>query len=242
MPADTAGYRAPSGFTLIGSGSRGPEFPSTIVAYKTTMEPSKALDSLLDFLSDEGWRRESAQQAQLPNIIVAGPPPTAAMLCRNGERRNVQVREIEGVRYATISGFETTPARACGVPAPQPLGFSGNPMAAMEAARGIMPQFSFPDTARSVRHDGGLDMGSNGMSSSMRIQSPDAAATLVRHLGRQLQDQGWRGDAEWQGRLSTGSTWLRNSAAGQPYWLTLEVMSVGSGAYEVSYALATRPQ
>ncbi|MEO8315791.1 MAG: hypothetical protein ABI645_13485 [Pseudomonadota bacterium] len=240
IPANTTGFRAPSGFTLIGTGVRGPQFPSTVVAYKTTLARDKAFDSLLGFLSDDGWSREVSQQVQLPTVTVAGAQPSAATLCRNGERRNIQVQEVEGVRYATIAGSATIPARACGVPVPQ-QGFSGNPMAAMEAARGIMPQFSLPETARNIGQDGS-DFGGNGLSSSMRIQSPDPAATLARHLGRQLQEQGWRGDAEWKGTLSTGSTWLRSNGAGQPYWLTLEILSVDNGIYEIGYSMATRPR
>ncbi len=57
------------------------------------------------------------------------------------------MKEVGGVRYATIAGGQTNPPRACDVPQPQPPGF-GNPMAAINAAQAMMPQFSPPATAR----------------------------------------------------------------------------------------------
>jgi hypothetical protein len=241
MPDIVAGFRAPSGFTLIGNGMRG-QGNTTVVGYRTTLERDKAFDSLLGFMFDEGWSREAPAQPQLPAVTVAGPQPTSARLCRNGERRNLMVQEIEGIRYATISGFETTPPRACGAPAPQ-LSFGVDPQTAMNAARAIMPQFSFPATARLSGSPGGTSIsGGTWVTSATRIESPDSATTLARDLARQLREQGWRSDAEWKGSLSTGSTWMRRNDAGQAYGGTLEILTVGDGVYEVGYSAVTRRQ
>lgn len=238
MPDIQAGFRAPAEFTLIGSGVRGQGL-STVVAYKTTLVAGAAFDSLLASLVDEGWTRESTAQSQ-PMVSVAGPEPTSAMLCRDGERRNLRVQEIEGVRYATIVGFETTPARACGATPQQQF----NPMASMGIRNANLPQFSFPDTARlSSDPSLGGGAGANGLVSTTttRITSPDTAASLARHLARQMTEQGWRSDAEWNGEVSVGSTWLSTNADGQPLWGTLEILSRGEGAYDVGFSLVMRP-
>jgi hypothetical protein len=237
MPDDVAGFRAPAGFTLVGTGVRG-QNASTAVAYKTTLESTAALDRLVGFLSDEGWKRETFAQVQALMATVPGPQPVAATLCRNGERRNVRVQETGGTRYAIISGFQSNPARACGVAPPQ-QGFS-NPMAAINAARGNLPRFTLPDSARMGAGAPG-EFGSGGVAtSSMRIDSPDTAASLSRHLGRQLVEQGWRSDAEWNGKLSTGSTWSRRNADGQTLWGTLEILSRGGISYDVGFSLASQ--
>lgn len=238
MPENVAGFRAPAGFTLIGSGVRGQGL-STLVAYKTTLERDKAFDSLLGFLSGEGWNRETRQLDQVPSITVAGTQSSAATLCRNGDRRNVQVQEIGGVRYAVIAGFVTSPERACGAPDPR-QGFSANPMAAMNAVRAVMPQFSFPSSARATGGAPSGDMtGGDETVSSVRIETPDTAATLAGNLARQLREQGWRSDAEWKGALSTGSTWMRGAGAGQTYWGKLEILNLGNGILDISYSVAT---
>jgi hypothetical protein len=237
MPANATGFRAPAEFSLIGSAVRGQDFPSTVVAYRTSLERGKAFDSLLGFLAGEGWNRESSAQAQLA-VSFDGQQSTSATLCRNGERRRVQIQEVDGVRYATLTGVRIDLARACGVPSPQA---DVNPLGGMEARSAIMPRFSFPETARtSGERPGGMRFGGSENSSSVRIQSPDTAASLASNLARQLREQGWRGDAEWKGPLSTGSTWLRRNDAGQTFWGTLEVLNLGNGVYDVGFSAASR--
>lgn len=243
MPANAAGFRAPAEFTFIAS-SVGADNLSTTVAYRTTLGAHAAFDNLLALLSAEGWKQEREQQVQLPvqvpvQVVGGSPPSTAATLCRNGERRRVMVRETEGVRYATISGFEVNPPRACDAPSAQP-DFLQNPMAAISARQANMPRFSFPATTRLGTGPAARESyGSNRVRfESTRIQSPDTAASLARHLARQLTEQGWRSDTEWSGRLSTGSTWSRRNADGQALLGTLEIVSVGEGAYDVGFNLA----
>ncbi len=71
MPESTAGFGAPADFKLIGSGVRGQNM-NTVVAWKTTLETSKAFDNLLGFLFDQGWKTETIQQAQQLPVTVAG--------------------------------------------------------------------------------------------------------------------------------------------------------------------------
>lgn len=242
MPEIAIGFGAPADFTLIGSGVRGAGV-ATVVAYKTVLESGKAFDSLLDFLYADGWRRETTPRAQPPTVSVAGPLPLAARLCRDGERRNLLVQEIEGVRYATIFGFETSPPRACNAPDPRQLAQQGlqmNPMAAINTLRAGMPQFSFPETARMAGGAGAVDsnMNSDAVSTTARIESPDTAAALAGKLAQQLLAQSWRNDAQWNGTLSTGSTWTRKTDDGKTYWGTLEILSLGKGVYDVGFTLA----
>lgn len=240
MPESVAGFRAPAGFTLVGSGVRGPNL-STVVAYKTTLAARQGFDSWLAFLAADGWKPEDTQQQQMP-FSAAGPARLAALLCRDGERRNLLVQEIGGVRYGTITGFETRPARACNAPLPQ-QGAQFNPMESMQAAQANMPQFAFPESARAAGESPLSNIGSGGRSYSTytRIQSPDTAATLAAQLARQLVNQRWRMDAEWKGKLSTGSTWARNADDGKKYLGTLEILSLDGGTFQVGFLVAAMP-
>lgn len=240
MPDNAAGFRAPAQFTLIGSAVRADGL-STTVAYRTTLETQAALDSLLGFLSDEGWKRESTPEGQLPMANVAGSQPNNARLCRDGERRNLVVQESGAVRYATIHAFVTTPARACDAPSAQP-GFGVNPMASVNARQASLPRLSFPDTARMSAGAVGGVFGGTLASTATRIESPDSPERLARYLAGQLGEQGWRSDTQWSGKLSTGSTWSRSIADGQVLHGMLEILSLGEGAYDVGFSLQMRPQ
>jgi hypothetical protein len=242
MPDVIAGFGAPADFKLIGSGLRMPPLSSTVVAYKTTLESAKALDNWLTFLMAEGWRHETTAPQQ-PMISVAGVQPLGATVCRNGERRDLRVREIAGVRYANAIGVATTPARPCNTPDPRQNGFDmGSQMAAINSLRANLPQFSFPATARMVGENGMGGMnGGNSASSSVRIASPDPALSLATQLGLQLGSQGWQRDANWNGALSTGSTWTRKPEGGSLFG-TLEILTIGPGVYDVGFTVANRTQ
>jgi hypothetical protein len=246
MPADPAGFRAPTGFTLIGSGVRGQNLATT-VAYKTTLETRMAFDSLIAFLAEEGWKPEGVPQLAQLAISVAGSQSAAAQVCRNSVRRHVQVREVEGTRYATISGSTAMPPRVCDAPTSLDYLLS-NPMAMVNARQAQMPRLSFPDSVRL----GSLPVGAEGdthnntfsttYTNTTRIESPDSAASLARHLARQLSEQGWRSDADWSGKLSSGSTWSRRNAEGQSLGGMLEILSVDEGVFDVAFTLTMRRQ
>lgn len=239
MPDIVAGYRAPASFTLVGSSVRGVN-AATTVAYKTTLQAQPAFDQLLAFLSAEGWKPEPPSQ---PAFSVAATQPTAALLCRDGERRSVNVRAIDGVRYATISSVGMIDRRDCGVPEAA-LGVAiANTAARANAARANLPRFSFPASATMVAAPPGGDANGNSVvSSSARVQTEDAPASLLRHLARQLDQQGWRSDAGWSGSLGAGSAWSRRSGEGQVLLGTLEVMQVGAGIYEVGFTMTGASQ
>lgn len=244
IPEGAKGFGAPAGFALIGSALRGQQLTgsSLTVAYKTDLEPKSAVEKLVDFLSGEGWAREAVPQPTLPpGLAVTGLPQLpGATLCRNGERRSVLVHALNGVGYATISGALAA-QRACGAAAPGPS--FQNPMADINVANANMPRFSFPETARTGGGSPGFKPPpSGGAASEVRIQSPDTAQALSRHLAAQLVQQGWRSDAEWSGKLSTGSTWSRQVADGRTAAGTLEILSLGAGVYDVGFGLTVMPR
>ncbi len=236
MPDAVTGFRAPAGFTLIGAATLARP-GATTVAYKTTAEADKALASLIAFSSTEGWKRENAVGGQQPGVAATSPQLLVATLCRNGERRGLRVQDIEGVRYATIDGADIVPRYPCDTPRPQDS--LVDQMASINALTRSLPQFSFPATTRmSGDGVGNAFNGNDAVSTSLRLESPDTAVTLLGNLGRQLVTQGWHGDAEWTGALSSGSTWTRRSNDGRDYVGKLEILNLGGGAYDVGFMLA----
>jgi hypothetical protein len=243
IPQGVEGVEAPASFKLIGSGARPQNGAQLVVGYRIEAPAIPAYNEWLRLLESKGWRRET-QPVQQPTVTA--PPAEgrlAARLCRNGERRNLLVQVVDGVFYGTIFAVETSPPRACGVPAPQQQVQSVDFMASINTLRAVLPQFTFPATARmSGQQPNGGNSGTNMITEATRIESPDSATSLLEALGKQLATQGWGGDADWKGSRSTGSTWTRKGGDGKPYWGTLEILSHGKNVYDIGFTVATRPQ
>jgi hypothetical protein len=104
-----------------------------------------------------------------------------------------------------------------------------------------LPRFSFPDSAHAVNDvaGAGVSGSSGGVGTSTRITSPDSAASLASFLGSQMIEQGWYRDADWSGRLSSGSTWTRQLDDDTPVWGTLEVVDLGNRTFDVQIRMQT---
>lgn len=238
LPGNAEGFGAPPEFTLIGSGIRGNN-AGTEVAYRTDLDGNQALASLRQFLGTQGWQIETQAVNQLPTMTVAGARPLAVQLCRDGERRSLRVREVDGVRYANITGYKSSPPRACNAPVEQTPGF-GDPMAAINTLRSRLPKISFPDTARMATGTGmdQTNLNSDSVSTAVRIESPDTAASLAEFIAAQVAEQGWFRDAGWNGKLSTGSSWTRFADDGRNYLGMLEILSLGGQVYNVEFTIS----
>lgn len=236
LPEDMSGYRAPAGFELVGTAVRGAG-TTTTVAFKTALSSEDAYAALLASLEPDGWAVEANER--IPQTFNVASQPVSGTVCRNTERLSLRVQDADGVRYATVSAYPDQPARACNAEDPR-LASGGRAM--FDNLRSRMPTLDFPANARAVDGFGG-GMGGSGqtVSTSSRIQSPDSAASLSALLAGQLTAQGWSRDAAWTGSLSSGSTWTQQGDDAEPYWGTLEIVSIGGGTYHVGFMLMTRP-
>lgn len=230
LPASLAGFRAPTGMTLIGTAVRD-SGRSTSVGFKTSLPSDQAVAALTATLRTDGWAPE-AEQGPGQTFTVPGEP-VHVTVCRNAERRNIMVRDVGGVRYANIMLSAEQRTLACNEKDPRAMGFD---MMAMQSA---MPKFTFPPTARQSGPGGGGGGSNDIWSTSTRIQSPDSGASLAEHLAGQLTSQGWKRDSAWSGTASSGSNWKRQ-LDGKPSWGTLEIVRMGGDLHEVRFTSQTK--
>jgi hypothetical protein len=223
LPAFMSGFRAPTGFSLIGTGVRGAD--TTVVAYKTSLPTDKAYTAVLAVLGADGWAVESTPGSAATFNVAGGLKE--GTVCRNAERRTVLAADFAGVTYVNIFSFPGARPRDCNAPLGLDLSSAMGP--------GASPRFQFPAGTSLAQGFGGGGGGSNSQfTTSTRIISGETAARLVEHLASQMASQGWRPDASWFGRGSAGSTWSKTDAGGLN-WGMLEIIRVGEGTYDVDF-------
>jgi hypothetical protein len=231
LPDALADFGSPAGFELIGSMHQGIG-DATTTAFKTDLDLQAAFDSLVASFAPDGWILEENTS---PNTFLLPDRPLSGSICRDGDRRVISVRDVNGTHYASISTYSQGQVRACG-DAGRP-----DPIRDVFALQQELPRFSFPESAQAVNNAGasGISGSSGGIGTAARITSPDSAGSLANHLGNQMIDQGWYRDASWSGSLSSGSTWTRQLDDGTPVWGTLEVIELTNRTYEVEIRMQT---
>lgn len=233
LPAELAEFSAPADFEFIGTAVRG-EGVITTAAYATTQGTDTAHRALLAAFEAAGWEVE--EEPGGGSTFNVPSRQTRSTICRDGERRQIQVEDIEGRRYARITIAAEQPPYACHA---DPLQQMVGP-ARFNRLRELMPSLDFPDTARAIGNGGGVGGSGDTVSTSTRIESTESASALGDLLASQLIGQGWMRDATWTGSLSTGSSWTRE-ADGEPYWGTLEIVTIEPNVYDMRFMLMGRP-
>jgi len=211
------GFRAPAGFSLIGTAVRR-DARLTRVAYKTTLPKDEAHAATMAAMG-EGWEVESSL-SRLAIAMLPANRTTSGTLCRNGQRRYVSVEDMDDVRYATINLVDEPEARACKASSPE-----------------YMPRLEFPEVT--AIPDVKISNRANTFGTAgraLRVQSEASAQQLIDLLASQLIAQGWRRETGWSGKGSLGSTW-RKVSEGRPGAGTLEVTQVAAGAYDVDFSV-----
>ncbi len=230
LPPEFANLKVPSELALIGTSVRSDG--NTITAFHTTLPSGRALDELVLALAAEGWALETQQQMGEQPTFSAPTQRQFVMVCRNGERRAVVVRDHNNRRVASIQGGYIQEPRPCNAPDPRqsmgPMGLAG--------ARNLMPRFTFPEGVRVANGGGGGGSNNHQRTGTRVFSTEETASSLALELSRQLSTQGWTRDAAWNGAWGAGSNWRRTSDNGALLG-TLEVIEGADSAFEVVFTL-----
>lgn len=232
------GVATPAGFTLVGTSMRD-DVQGATVAYRTNRSGADALAALVASFEAAGWEQEQDETASLSRSVFsladgqAGTGTTT--VCRDGARLFARVLDIDDTRYPTIIVPGDDAPRAC---------HAENRELAVVMARSALltdgiPALVFPAGTRSAMPDGTLSSGGgtsgNNFSTGVRVSSPDSGLVLLDHFVPQMAEQGWKIEARWAGRVSTGGRWTRTSDDGTPYWATVELVELAPNTYAASY-------
>lgn len=229
-PGFMGNFRAPEGFSLIGTAVRDNDGRAsmTSVAYKTSLASDKAYAALVAALGTEGWATENTSGGG--NAFNVAGAPKDGTLCRNGERRSVMATEAGGSTYVSIHSYPESRPRDCNAP---------DTRSDLRTMQDAVPRFQFPaGTSLAQGGFGGGGGSSQSWRTTSRIISADSAARLVEHLASQIEGQGWRADSGWTGAGSAGSTWTKK-VDGQASVGTLDILRVSEGTYDVNFTMST---
>lgn len=218
--------KVPAPLVLIGSAER--DDGMTTAAYRTSLASDKAHAAVTGALATAGWLPESSPSAA--TFRVEGAAPRDETLCRDGERRLVLVKDVNGVRYVNVVAFPQAGTRACGA---DPLMEAMPPM----SPRNMVPVLRFPEGTSLAQPLGGGSGSNTNFTTTSRIISAQTPASLRDYLAEQIRDLGWQPDASWSSGGGAGSTWNR-IRDGEPVLCTLEIIRVSEGTYEVNFTVA----
>lgn len=241
LPEALAGYQAPSGFALVGSAVRR-DGASTTVAYRTSLDREAAYAALLASFEAEGWVIEELPLGPVEPIFVEPAGPVSGSICLDGERRFLNVDDVEGRRFATIALNDQPTARACNAEDPRLRGLGSSMMSMLTEAA---PTLELPEGTTAADGSGRINSGGGGSGDTYRTESQIritvSASAFMDRLAEQVRAQGWTADARWTGALSHGGRWIRTSDDGTMFWSTLELIDVGDGIYDLSFRIMMPP-
>jgi hypothetical protein len=232
LPDALSGYRAPAGFEFVGSLARNDTISTA--TFRTELAGEFAFDSAVAAFEAERWEAEEQLRIGVPVFSLTNRP-LSVTLCRDGERRNVRVRNVNAARFVEINFVTEDRPRACHADDPR---FSQMPT--MGAIHEQLPTLTFPDSTREPNgNDPGGGTGGAGerVRTSVQVESPDTARALINHFAGQMADQGWLPDAGWSGQHSAGSTWSRVGDDNIRYTGILEAVGLGDSIYDVRLRL-----
>ena len=233
LPQSLSGFRAPTGFTLIGTAER-VQTETTTVAYMTNLERGDALGALVSAFGADGWELEEEILPVAP-VFTLSSAPTRGTICRDGERLALSIRDNDGTRFANLDSVGSDRPRGCHEEDPR---MSMRP-SMMGGIQEYFPSLTFPESTQAADGGslgGGFSGAGDSTRTSARIESPDSAQSLSSHLGAQMLEQGWRQDASWSGNLSAGASWMKLEDD-TTVWGTLDIIGVDDDTYEVALRL-----
>jgi hypothetical protein len=226
----------PHEFQLIGS--RTLRF-TAVVALESTLAPDEAQTKLLAAMDAANWRALQTRTARAsePSVRSGGFRPPTRGATRAGDRlmfcnddEGMMTAWIEPARgdssYIRLVSTREYSRMQCYA--------QGSPRGPRATGRGDLPDLVIPEAAI-VSDSSQVGGGSQTMweeSAHVVIQAPLAADELIAHFTRQLNEQGWRRDAEWHAGPLYGSGWSSRdgSVAG-----LMTVVLRGSDLYDTRF-------
>src|SRR5690606_5179980 len=139
------------------------------VAYRTSLASDKAHAAVAEALAAAGWLPEPSPSAA--TFRVEGTAPRDETLCREGQRRLVLVKDVNGVRYVNVVAFPEAGALACGT---DPLVGPTPPM----SPRNMVPVLRFPEGTTLAQPAGGGSGSNTHFTTTSRIISSQPPVSL----------------------------------------------------------------
>lgn len=234
LPEAFEAFQVPESFDYIGSSVS--EF-QTMVAYKTSLETGPALERAMESLAAAGWK-EIRNRFRLSGGFRSKDIPSYSTLCRDDRTFSMTARRAVEATFVNMTTASRQVDPSCdALISPQTL---------FDRDRGLsqhMPALSLPEGAKAAR---GVSLGAimGGVSSdnrtsrtSITVSTALSAQELMDDFARQLDEQGWRIDAQWSGRLAVGSTWSAQPDDTLSLFAALDIVGIDESIYQAYFRI-----
>lgn len=234
LPKAFADFRAPEIFEFIGSSVSSLQ---TTVAYKTSLAAETALNDSVESLVDSGWQ-------EFPNVMPQtggfrnSSQPSYSNLCREDQMSSVIARRVGESTFVNMSTTSNQGNFSCSTMMSSPA-MGGRDRGLSEH----MPTLSLPEGTSNPRGAlfalgmGGASSDSRTARTSIAVSTQMSAQELVDDFGQQLGEQKWRMDAQWSGRLSTGSTWSTQPNDTTSLFGALDIVRIAESSYQAYFRI-----
>lgn len=231
LPDAFGELRVPDSLKLVGSETN--DF-SLRAVYKTAEKPSAVLSSVVDLLTDDGWRNLENIMAMHTRGFQSGINPKMARVCRDIEPGLLSIiaSHSSDQTYLSFSMTSYGEGQTC-----SDLEAQANSMMRRGMNRwSDLPVLDLPDDVQSS--NAGMGGGGNEYHSDVVVKAEMSRASLMSYLGDQIRDQGWEFDTSWSGNLSSGSVWSKKSPDNETLIGTLHAYGESSNTYHVRFGIA----
>lgn len=229
LPADFENIEMPNGFDIVGSRIR--ESRKSAV-FKTAKAPGPAVADVMEILTSTGWSNASYDGRAVPGGFKVPSTPTSATVCRDTAPGVLLISawNRSGQSYISLTHRTDTRYRNCNnYRTYYEHGFSAK-------LRKHVPLLEYPDGVNESAGNG-ASSGISAIHLESRVNTTIDRKSLVTHFGDQVRDQNWELDAEWSGRTSSGSLWIKETADVGMLVGTLYVFDTTNGDYKLQFDL-----
>ncbi|MDT8397118.1 MAG: hypothetical protein RQ899_00680 [Pseudomonadales bacterium] len=240
LPADFPAIEIPQGLRLAGANDLGGG--RQVVVFSTSLGEREAQEALIEvFLAREGWQEWENSYIVPPGIFV--PPSNQASANRTGyASRELCHDQLGLLRFQFLPENGTLSVSRTPVDRRPAASYCERQREREQRANfrsrdtgplaSILPQLALPE--------GGLSRGGSGGNEERRadallINPAYSLAELALHFAPQFEAQGWRLDAEGDGELSIGQSWVREMPGDRSALAFLNLVEHAQGTFEILF-------
>lgn len=189
----------PDELILIGNSSGG---HGNRVAFKTTLAPTTAASRLVQALEAVGWQRVDQRLPDNGGFRSRQTPREVPSLCHD-KLGNAQIMARARDSDTLVQVFQREQRSSC-------RSHNQIQQAYQQSDQSLMPTLDLPADAKNHVGSGHSSSGRD-QESRTEFRSNSSPGQLQSFFAKQLQEQGWTADAQWQGSVSVGSAWTNTT-------------------------------
>jgi len=229
LPPGFVPHSAPSASNLVGSQI---SETHTSVVYAVDGDTDRAVDEITASMIDDGW----SEVGDTPGMRRGGFQTKV-------NYKNRQLCHSEGPTIVNISARDSAQMSMVTLSVNNRFGAS-TCEALADRNRYAFRHFSMPNELPVLKIPDGVNSTSQGSAGGggdyatrVSVSTDMSRQSLVTILNDQIRDQGWTFDGSWTGGRTSGSTWFKETADGDPLIGMLHAYGMSGRDYSLIFSI-----